>query len=78
LENQTGQDKLSMKIGYAMVSTKDQHLELLSGSLKKAGCENIYQDVARGPKAHAPNWINYWRIQGKAIWSSPGQASSSS
>lgn len=50
-----------------MVSTKDQHLELLIDSLKKAGCEKIYQDVARGPKAHDPNWINCWRIQGQAI-----------
>ncbi len=43
-----------MKLGYARVSTKDQHLELQIDALTKAGCEKIYQDIASGARTERP------------------------
>lgn len=43
-----------MKIGYARVSTRDQSLKLQVDSLKEAGCEKIYQEVASGAKNDRP------------------------
>ena len=37
-----------MLIGYARVSTTDQHIDLQIQALQKAGCEKIYQDVISG------------------------------
>ncbi|MBV6890022.1 recombinase family protein [Xanthomonas campestris pv. spermacoces] len=43
-----------MKIGYARVSTREQNPALQVDSLKAAGCERIYQDVASGAKTARP------------------------
>jgi DNA invertase Pin-like site-specific DNA recombinase len=43
-----------MKIGYARVSTRDQHPDLQVDALRAAGCERVYQDVASGAKTARP------------------------
>ncbi len=43
-----------MKIGYARVSTVEQHLDLQLEALNTAGCERIYQEKISGAQRHRP------------------------
>jgi DNA invertase Pin-like site-specific DNA recombinase len=43
----------AQKIGYARVSTGDQHLDLQRDALTKAGCTVVYEETASGKSATA-------------------------
>lgn len=43
-----------MKIGYARVSTEEQHLDMQLTSLRKAGCKKIFQEKVSGTKWERP------------------------
>lgn len=43
-----------MKVGYARISTDDQHLDLQRDALEGAGCERVFTDTASGAKANRP------------------------
>ena len=46
-----------MLIGYARVSTQDQHLDLRMEALRKANCKKIFDDKISGSRATRPGLI---------------------
>ena len=51
-----------MLIGYARVSTQDQKLHLQRDALKKAGCEKIITDKARGGMTARAGLDKVWEV----------------
>ena len=45
-----------MKIGYARVSTLDQHLDLQMQALKKEGCKKIFREKISGASRERPEF----------------------
>lgn len=43
-----------MLIGYARVSTQDQHLDLQRGALANAGCQKVFEDKTSGSRDERP------------------------
>jgi DNA invertase Pin-like site-specific DNA recombinase len=45
---------MNQRIGYARVSTDDQHLDLQRDALRQAGCGEIYEEAASGKNTARP------------------------
>lgn len=57
-------------VGYARVSTRDQHLELQLDSLRKEGCEKIFTDTLSGATTKRPGFeeaLRYLRSGDKLV-----------
>jgi len=51
-----------MLIGYARVSTDDQHLNLQYDALQKAGCEKVYSDQQSGATTERPGLSTVFEV----------------
>ena len=53
-----------MKVGYARVSTVDQHLRMQEDAIRKSGCEEVYTDVisvVKSPRPGLDKVLNFLR-----------------
>ncbi|MGJ0429442.1 recombinase family protein [Methylobacter sp.] len=68
-----------MLIGYARVSTDDQHLDNQRTALQAAGCQRLYEEKISGAKRERPELIrllDYLRKSYAQIWCMENQAAS--
>ncbi|MHC8400977.1 recombinase family protein [Pseudomonas sp. MDT1-17] len=56
-----------MKIGYSRVSTRDQKADLQVDTLKQAGGERIYQDIASDARSTRPEFDKLLANSGRAM-----------
>jgi Resolvase, N terminal domain len=65
-----------MEIGYARVSTQDQHPALQLDALHAAGCLKVFVEQASGAQRERPSYRRPWTMRGPVTpwWSGSSTA----